>query len=94
MSQYLNSNAKGQFFPSVPGSFNQAFINDPTWLISTNTADWTWPSPNTATQWSAADALGQLIRQFEVVLYGVLEMKTDNMQHLIDKTNNRIYGEL
>lgn len=46
------------------------------------------------TSWSAEDALYEMINYFETLLYGVLEMKSDNMFDLIDQTNNQIFREL
>lgn len=95
MSQYLNGNAKGIFFPAAGQSFQQSFVNDPSWLIPQNGAGWTWPtSGQTRTTYSAEDALYHMISYFETVLYGVLEMKSDNLLDMIDRTNNGIYGEL
>ena len=95
MSQYLNGNAKGMFFPGAGSSFRQAFINDPDWQIPQSGAGWVWPTTSgTGPPWSAEDALHTMIGYFETVLYGVLEMKSDNMLDLIDRTNNGIYSEL
>lgn len=95
MSQYLNGNAKGMFFPDAGQSFQQSFIDDPDWLISADGNGWTWPSNGqTGPPYSAEDALKTMIEYFETVLYGVLEMKSDTMLDLMDQTNNAIYGEL
>ena len=95
MSQYLNGNAKGMFFPAAGSSFQQSFVNDPDWQIPPGGAGWVWPSNgNNQPPYSAEDALYTMISYFETVLYGVLEVKSDNMLDLIDSTNNGIYFEL
>ncbi|KAI9643088.1 hypothetical protein NHQ30_008823 [Ciborinia camelliae] len=94
MSQYING-WKSIFFPEAGGSFPQQFLT-PDWLIPSTGGDagWKWPSGNSNTQYSAKDALAIMLSYFEKVLYGTLEMKTDNMFKMIDKTNNQIYGQL
>jgi hypothetical protein len=95
MSQYLNGNAKTPFFPEAGGQFNRKYINDHDWLIPQTSSDWTWSSVGANSgRFSALDSMYEMIGYFETNLYGCLEMQTDNMQALIDKTNNRIYGEL
>lgn len=83
------------FFPAAGKSFQQCFINEPDWLIPHDGAGWIWrrTSP-TEPPFSAENVLHQMIGYFETVLYGVLEMKSDNMLDLIDQTNKSIYGEL
>lgn len=93
MSEYLNANAKGKFFPAS-GTYDQQYVTNPDWKMATRPAEWKWAKPNTDEQWSAAQTLSDLIVEWESSLYGVLELKTDNMLELIDRTNNRIYGEL
>jgi hypothetical protein len=91
MSAYLNG-AKGTFFGTSSSYIK--FTNDPEWLIPDNGARWIWPTTNSNRVFSAYDSLIEMIRHLESVLYGVLEMNTDNMQTLIDRTNNRIYAAL
>lgn len=92
MSQYLNGDAKGMFFPAAGKSFQQPYVDEADWLIPQDGVGWTWRV--TKTTWSAEDSLNEMIGYFEKVLYGVLEMKTNNMLDLIDRTNNAIYSEL
>lgn len=96
MSQYLNGQAKGRFFPDQ-GSFVEAsFLSDPDYLISNSWASWRWPSAEedlSRSIYSANQALDVMYVEFEKALYGTLEMSAD-MRNLIDKTNNRIYGAL
>jgi hypothetical protein len=96
MSQYLNGDAKGKFFPAAPADFIQSFVNDPTYDMTKNPNSWVWPSNggSTTRPWSAQDALIDMISTFEWVLHGVLEMKSSNMLDLIDRTNNGIYSQL
>ncbi len=91
MSAYIN-NAKGAFYKS-PFKYIK-FMDDPNWLIPRNGAGWIWPTTRSRGVWSAFDALSQLMNHLEFVLYGVLEMNTDNMFALIDRTNSRIYAAL
>ncbi len=91
MSAYLN-NAKGAFYE--PPFYYIQFTNDPNWLIPMSGAGWTWPTTSSGGVWSAYDTLSQLIYHLEYVLYGVLEMNTDNMFAAMDRTNNRIYAAL
>ncbi|KAI9708919.1 MAG: hypothetical protein M1820_003613 [Bogoriella megaspora] len=93
MSGYLNNIAKSQFFPESGQQFSQPFVNDPNYVIGAqNIANWKWPS--NSQPFSARDSLNRMVEQFERVLYGVLEMNSDNMQELIQKTNNAIYFQL
>lgn len=92
MSQYLNGDAKGIFFPAAGQSFQQSYVHEADWLIPQDGIGWTWRA--TGTTYSAEDALSHMIGYFEKVLYGVLEMKTNNMLDLIDRTNNAIYHKL
>lgn len=92
MSQYLNGDAKGMFSPAAGKSFQQSYVHEADWLIPQGGIGWTWRA--TGTTYSAEDALIHMIGYFEKVLYGVLEMKTNNMLDLIDRTNNAIYHEL
>ena len=99
MSGFLNSAAKGMFFPDTGGSFVQSFVTDPTWQVPAKGAGWVWGNNgngNSAPPWSAVASMKTMIVYFERVLYGVLEMRSDNdnMLALIDQTNNRIYLEL
>jgi hypothetical protein len=94
MSQYLNGNAKGLFFPNAGSTFQQTFVGDPNFQIPAGGLGWTWPSGGGPGQSSVSDALNRMLQYWQPVLYGVLEMGSDNMLPLFDKTNNRIYGEL
>ena len=94
MSSYLNSNAKGMFFPEQGNIFQHTFVNDPKFSMPQGGQGWTWPTGGFGGVLSAKDALVAMSRYFEVVLYGVLEMKADNMLSLIDETNNGIYNAL
>lgn len=88
MSGYLNF-LKGSFFnPSIQ------YIQFTSRLIPDNGAGWIWPTTHSRGVYSAYDTLITMINQLEKILYGVLEMNTDNMLPLIDKTNNRIYAAL
>jgi hypothetical protein len=90
MSQYLNGDGKGSFF----NNFVQTFVNDPAYRIPQDLTGWHWATGDTSSSYSAADALYAMVGQLEKTLYGVLEMKSSDMQTMIDRTNNRIYGEL
>jgi hypothetical protein len=87
MSIYLNGDGKGMFF-------NEAYVQYTNQLIPDNGAGWIWPTTNSRGVYSAYDTLITMINHLEKILYGVLEMNTDNMLALIDKTNNRIYAAL
>jgi hypothetical protein len=97
MSKYLNAESKGRFFN--PRGFVEGFVHDPAWEIPADFSNWRWKSkPNDPQSqrmpYSAADVLRTMLFKFEPVLYGVLEMKSAEMQGFIDKTNNRIYDQL
>ena len=95
MSQYLNGNAKANFFPNAGDQFEQRYVNDPQWVVPRHCAGWIWRSNgNPGPPWAVVDSFEEVIWYFEVVFYGVLEMKTDNMFDLIDQTNSAIYSEL
>ena len=95
MSEYLNNDAKTNFFPDAGNVFSQFYVNDPSWIIPQNGDGWVWRVTGAnETSWSAEDALYEMINYFETFLYGVLEMKSDNMFDLIDQTNNQIFREL
>ncbi|MCJ1326572.1 hypothetical protein MMC10_003237 [Thelotrema lepadinum] len=94
MSQYLNSNAKALFFPDLGQVFAQAYANDPKYQIPENADGWAWPEDSFVGSRSAKDTLRDMTFDFERVLYGVLEMKADNMLPLIDENNNEIYSAL
>lgn len=80
------------FFPAAGQSFQQSYVHEADWLIPQDGIGWNWRA--TGTTYSAEDALSRMIAYFEKILYGVLEMKTDNMLDLTDRTNNAIYHEL
>lgn len=92
MSVYLNGVPKAQFFDASNNYVK--YTNDPSWLIPDNGAGWVWPITRSSTVFSAYDALIEMIRYLERIIYGVLEMNTDNMLALVDRTNNRIYAAL
>jgi hypothetical protein len=90
MSSYINQAKAALFNP--PGEY-MMFINDPRWLIPSDGNGWEWPNTR-SNLWSAFDALSKIFRHLEFTLYGLLEMGTDNMLDLIDRTNSRIYAAL
>lgn len=95
MSVYLNSNAKSMLFPPEGRTFDEKFVHDPSYEMPNSMAGWTWPSNGgVGPPYSAKDALDEMLGYFERVLYGVLEMKSDNLLKLIDQTNNAIYKRL
>jgi len=92
MSYYLNNYGKGAFFKNSY-SYIQ-FTGDPSYLIPDDGAGWIWPTTDSDGVRSAYDTLIAMIHHLENILYGVLEMNTDNMLAMIDGTNNRIYEAL
>ncbi|KAI1169459.1 hypothetical protein F4777DRAFT_222122 [Nemania sp. FL0916] len=94
MSQYVNGDGKGKFFQDATNPLPQLFINDPQFAIANNNR-WKWPSGMSSTQKSANDTIRSIFYgYFETVLLGALEMKSEPMLDLIDRTNNRIYDAL
>ncbi|KAJ2994819.1 hypothetical protein NUW58_g1447 [Xylaria curta] len=94
MSQYVNGDGKGLFFADATQPLKKFFVNDPNFAIS-NTGAWKWPTGKSPGQTSAIDTLRTMINKyFETVLLGALEMKSDPMLPLIDRTNNRIYNAM
>ena len=89
MSETLNQ-AKGLFFKS--GFKYIKFTNDKNFMMPMSGAGWVWPTTNERRIYSAFDTLGRVLHHLERVLYGVLEIKTDNMLDLMDRTNSRIYA--
>lgn len=95
MSEYLNGGAKTNFFPDAGKVFSQSCVTDPSWIIPQNGDGWVWRVTGAnGTSWSTEDALYEMINYFETLLYGALEMKSNNMFDLIDQTNNQIFREL
>ncbi|KAI9692688.1 MAG: hypothetical protein M1820_009438 [Bogoriella megaspora] len=86
MSAYLNTKGKAPFFDS----FNQPFINDPTYDMYQNPQYYSWLGDPSS--WSAKETYRDMFSYFQQVLYGVLIMQSDNMFSLIIQTNNRIYS--
>ncbi|KAI1393091.1 uncharacterized protein F4822DRAFT_426286 [Hypoxylon trugodes] len=93
MSQYLNGDGKGKFFVDPTKTLPNTFFGDPNFAIQNN-AGWKWANDKEGNQMSAEDTLRTMIIYFETVLLGVLEMKSDSMLPLMDKTNNRVYDAL
>ena len=90
MSQYINGQGKGRFFDG-----QLKYVGDPNWKITLDPAKWQWGSSNGGTlPESARDALYRFLAQFQASLTGVLELKSNEMQALIKKTNSRIYAQL
>jgi hypothetical protein len=89
MSETLNQ-AKGIFFK--PGFKYIKFTNDKRFVMPMNGAGWVWPIDKPPRTSSAFLTLSRVVHHFEKVLYGVLEIKTDNMLDLMDRTNSRIYA--
>lgn len=87
MSEFLNTQ-KGQLF-RLDITFHQ-YVNDPNYLIPGNGVGWVWPMTNIHETSSAFEVLSTLIDRFELNLYSVLELGTDPMFTLIDRTNTRI----
>jgi hypothetical protein len=90
MSQYINGNGKGRFFDGpLP------YVDDSEYVVTMDPALWKWESSNSPKPpWSAHDTLYTFLAQFQASLSGVLELKSDDMQGLIKKTNSRIYEQL
>jgi len=89
MSETLNQ-AKGIFFK--PGFKYIKYTNDNKFLMPLSGAGWVWPTSTRRGAYSAFDTLARILNHLERVLYGVLEIKTDNMLDLMDRTNSRIYA--
>ena len=99
MSQYLNGDGKGMFFPKNgdPLGWASKYVGDKDkeYIIPSDFTDYEWKSVNPNSKpWSGEDTIIEQITHFEQTLYGVLEMKNDRMHEMIDKTNNRIYAHL
>ena len=93
MSRYLNSEAKNTLFPEH-GPMVEDYVNNPADLIPKDGTGWIWPTDPNRSERPAMAHLLYMFAYFEVVLYGVLEMKSESMLDRIDRTNNRIYAQL
>ncbi|KAI1771557.1 hypothetical protein F4818DRAFT_207037 [Hypoxylon cercidicola] len=93
MSQFLNGDGKGKFFADAKNPLPNTFVGNSQFAIK-NDPTWKWAKGKSATQMSATDTLRVMITHFETVLLGALEMKSDSMLPLMDRTNNRIYDAL
>lgn len=94
MSQFLNDEAKSSFFPSFPNQLNAFWVTEDLQLRADTLAAWKWQKGDDSTRRSVSTAPSRLALAFEKMLYGVLEMNSDDVFSSMDRTNNRIYARL